>query len=121
MEEKRMGLYVQVALYMILAVSGMILVKQGTLSAGIVSGKFNLNISFVSLLGIMFYGCSFLLYMVILQKFDLTDIIPITTGVIYILTFIAGIIFFKETVSIKQIIAASIILFGIILMAINTK
>ncbi len=116
-----MGLYVQVILYMILAVSGMLLVKQGTLSAGIVSGKFNLNISFISLVGILFYGCSFMLYMVILQKFDLTDIIPITTGVIYILTFIAGIVFFKETVSIKQLIAATVILVGIIMMTLNSK
>lgn len=121
MEDKSMGLYVQVILYMLLAVSGMLLVKQGTLSAGVVEGKFNLNISFTSFIGIMFYGCSFLLYMVILQKFDLTDIIPITTGVIYILTFMAGIIFFKESINLQQLIAAGIILAGIVLMALNSK
>ncbi len=121
MEERRMGLYVQVVIYILLTTSGLMLVKSGTLNIGVVSGKLNVDISFITMLGMLFYCCSFLLYMVILQKFDLSFIIPVTTGVIYVVTFLAGVFFFKESVSMKEVIAASLIFCGVLLMVIDIK
>ena len=79
-------------------------------------GIFNFNISLVSALGFVCYICSFLLFTKIVMMFDLSYIMPISTGIVQILTLIASFTVFKENMSWQAIAGASLVIVGIIIM-----
>lgn len=107
-----------VIIYMILSVSGLVLMKYGgnTGTIAIKDGAINLGMSIISLLGFICYICSFLLFTKIVVMFDLSYIMPICTGIIQILTLIASYFVFKEEISKNGIIGAIIVIIGIIIM-----
>lgn len=105
-----------VVLYVITTVSALFLMKSGTLSVSIGDSAFNLSIGGKNLLGFVFYVCSFMMWMFIIQKFDLNYIVPVATGSVYVLTFVAGAVLFNEVITAKQIAAVVLILLGILLM-----
>lgn len=110
---------VYIVLYVIFAVSGSTLLKYGGLSQckTLFTVPFvNINISLISLLGIIFYGLSFVFYTILLNKFDLSFISPLTVALVYILLMITSFIVFKEPITTNKIIGSSLILFGIIFM-----
>jgi len=113
-----------IAIYVLLTVGGLVLLKLGTGGNPIVSFAGNgitWNIGIVSLLGLFCYGVSFLLYMFLISKFDLGYIVPLATGLVYILVFVASFLVFKESISIIKIIAATLIIAGVILLNIESK
>lgn len=81
----------------------------------------NIKISFISMCGYLCYICSFLIYTVIVAKFDLGVVIPILSGIVNVIIFIVGITVFKEKFSIYSIFGILFICIGIILMNINKK
>lgn len=112
-----------IALYIFLYLSGLILMK-----LGVNTGKFVLNqgtltfsINVISLLGLVCYILSFLVFTSIVVKFDLSYIVPLTSGVVQVLTLISGFIIFKENISIKGIIGAILIITGIVIMNVKGK
>ena len=108
-----------VALYLILTVSGLILYKYGAnkdFTFSIAKGNLNLKLNIISIIGLLCYMCSFLLYMLILPKFNISFIMPLTSAVTYISTFILSIMILKETVTANGIIGAIVILVGIVIM-----
>lgn len=107
-----------VIIYLILTVAGLVFMKLGGNSGEIAvkEGIFNFNISLISALGFVCYLCSFLLFTKIVLMFDLSYIMPITTGIVQILTLVASYCIFKEHMSVQSIIGASIVIIGIILM-----
>ncbi len=110
---------VLVILYVVFAVGGSTLIKYGGLSkiaSFITLPIVNVNISIISLLGIIFYGVSFLLYILLLNKFDLSFISPVTIGAVYILLMITAAVVFREQFTIIKTIGCVIILAGIILV-----
>ena len=111
-----------VAIYLVLTVAGLILYKYGAnkgFNFLITKGSLNVKLSIISIIGLMCYLFSFLLYMLILPKFNISFIMPVTSAVTYIATFILSIMILKETVSFNGIIGAFIILVGIIIMNIR--
>lgn len=114
--------WILICIYLLLTVSGLVLFKVGAnqgISASIHSGFFALKISGVSILGILCYGCSFLLYLALVSKMDLGYIYPVTTGIVYILVLAASVFIFKEAVSTFKIIGCGFIFIGVILMNIK--
>jgi len=108
--------YILIGIYMVLTVSGVILFKLGAekeILVSISNGMFNFKISFISLLGLLSYVCSFLMYMFLISKFDLTYIVPVTTGVISVATFILAVMIFKETLTLSKIAGTALILIGV--------
>lgn len=108
-----------IAAYVLTTVSGLILLKLGTTGTGlfsIVDGKFSLTLSSLAILGILFYGVSFLLYIVLISKFSLGYIIPLTTAFVYILVFLASYFIFKEGFTPIKIVAIIMIIGGVILL-----
>ena len=108
-----------VALYLILTVSGLILYKYGAnkdFTFSIAKGNLNLKLNIISIIGLLCYMCSFLLYMLILPKFNISFIMPLTSAVTYISTFVLSIMILKETVTANGIIGAIVILVGIVIM-----
>ena len=111
--------YLLVALYLILTVSGLILYKLGAnkgFSASVSGGFFKLDLSVISIIGLLFYLVSFLIYIFILPKFELSFIMPLTSAISYMSIFILSILILKETVTVTGIIGAVIIGIGIVII-----
>lgn len=111
-----MALPLLVGLYVITTVSALFLMKSGNLSVSVANSTFNLAIGGKNFLGLVFYVCSFMMWMFIIQKFDLSYIVPVANGLVYVLVFVVGSALFNEVITLKQIIAVVLILAGIVIM-----
>lgn len=108
-----------VIIYLVLTVSGLILMKKGG-NAGkiaISAGEFNLSISLVSCLGFVCYILSFLLYTRIIMMFEnLNYITPICAGLSQVMTIIASWLILKEQLTGLTIGGIALVIAGIIVM-----
>lgn len=120
MEKRRNNIVkiVLVIIYIMLSLSGLILMKYGgnTGTISLKDGNISVGMSLISMLGFICYIGSFLLYTRIVIMFDLSYITPICTGVIQVLTLVASYIVFKEEISKTGIIGAIIVIVGIMIM-----
>lgn len=108
--------YVLIGVYVILAVLGVTLFKLGAEKEILVSiskGMFSFKISLISLLGLLCYICSFLLYMFLISNFDLTYIVPVTTGVIQVATIAMAVMIFKEALTLSKVAGTVLVLIGV--------
>ncbi len=111
-----------IAIYLMLSTGGLVLIKLGanTVSLGIKQGIFNCSISLVSILGLICYIGSFLIFtFVIVKKFDLTYIMPIVTGISQAIVILAGLFVFKEQISNWGIVGIVLVILGIIFLNIK--
>lgn len=109
-----------IVLYVIFAVSGSTLIKFGSSEA--VKSFFvvpivNMNVSFISFIGFIAYGLSFIFYTILLSKFDLSFISPLTVGIVYVLLMLTAFIFFKEDLTLVKLLGSSLILIGVLMIA----
>ena len=114
--------YVLIVIYLILTVSGLILYKKGANSNFVLEIKnnaLNIKLSLVSIAGLFCYLFSFLMYMLILPKFDLTFIYPLMTAISYIGIYILSIFILNESVTTLGIIGSIIIMVGIFIVNIG--
>lgn len=112
-----------IILYVIFAVGGSSLIKYGSLAKEVTTFTLpfvNVGFSWISVLGVLCYGLSFLLYVLLLSIFDLSFISPLTVGLVYVLLMITAVIIFGEHFTVLKTIGCSIILIGI-LMVISGK
>jgi drug/metabolite transporter (DMT)-like permease len=108
--------------YILSTASALVLIKLGTSSGvpiSIIENSIKLNLNIYTVLGIILYGTSFLLYMYLLSKFDLGFIIPLTLAFVYILIFIASFVIFKETFTALKVFGIFLILGGVVLLSLN--
>ena len=110
--------YILICVYLVLTVSGLILMKKGGNpgSLAIEGGNFNFGISLVSLAGLVCYLGSFLLFTRLVVSFNLSYIMPLTTGIVQILSLVSSYLIFKEDFSWKAVIGASLVIIGIMIM-----
>lgn len=114
--------YIILLIYTILANFGLLLMKVGAnkgSTIGFINSTFNINISLYTILGFVMYIFSFILYLVLISKFDLTYLVPITSAISYIMIFTISILVLKEQMSIFQGIGFFTILAGLILLNIK--
>ena len=102
-----------VILYVILTIAGLVLMKFGgnTGTITLENATFSFSMSFISLFGFICYIASFLL----------SYIIPITAGIVQVLTLLSGYIVFNEEKSINGIIGIALVIVGIVIMNIKEK
>ena len=112
-----------VILYVILTIAGIVLMKFGgnTGTITLENATFSFSMSFISLFGFICYIASFLLFTNIVVKFNLSYIIPITAGIVQVLTLLSGYIVFNEEKSINGIIGIALVIVGIVIMNIKEK
>ncbi len=107
-------------LYIIFTVSGLIVMKIGSNAANgnksLVIPYLNLNLSIVSLVGILLYGISFCLYLGVISNFKLGFIIPLLGGIINIAVLVASVTVLHEQLGVKALLGALIIIIGIVVM-----
>ena len=108
-----------IIIYLLLSTSGLIAIKYG---ANAVIFKVNnriihLSINFISLIGLILYISSFLIFtFIIVKKYNLTYIMPILTGASQILILISGFLIFNEEVSKLGLVGVSLVIIGIVLL-----
>lgn len=109
-----------IAAYVVATASGLVLLKLGTGGNGfiaIVDGRITWHVSLLTVLGILTYGISFLLYILLVSKFSLGYIVPLTTALVYIVVFVASYFIFKESFTLVKIIGISLIIAGVLLLS----
>ena len=107
------------AVYVVFTISGVTFMKLGSMAEnlkGFIVPTVNLRLTGLSLVGYMCYGISFLLYTVIISKFELGYISPTESGVVQIVTLIVAFFVFKEQFSLNAGIGAAMIIAGVIIM-----
>ena len=117
-----MSKYLLTLVYILFTTCGIAFMKLGGDSLKLsLSKEFSLRMGWTTLLGFLFYIVSFLLWLKLLVKYDLSSMVPIVTGISQIIIIIIGYVIFKENVSIQSIIGAITIIVGIIIMTFGKK
>lgn len=118
---KKMSNFVLLFFYLIFSVSGIILVKIGGSNFSLNISKLDLKIQieWLSLLGMACYIFSFLLWMIIIPRYNLSFIVPISVGLVQLLVLFAAIFLLKEKVNFLNILGVLTIILGIVLMNIK--
>lgn len=108
--------YLLLVIYVICSALGMILIKSGGQAVGLNIDKIGLGIkcSWVFILGVSLYLLSFILWTIILQKFSLTYISPISYGILFVVTAILSYFMLNETMNVTQVIGVIMIIVGVI-------
>jgi small multidrug resistance pump len=111
--------FIATLFYILLTTGGLVAIKIGTSANEHVlkiSERLSIpfNISIIS--GVLMYGLSFLVYIYLISKFELSYIIPVTAAVIYILVFVASFTIFHESISWMKIIGIILIVSGLVVL-----
>lgn len=109
-----------VIIYMFFTTSGMIMMKLGGNSIFLNLKKgIDFKIGGLTLLGFSLYAVSFLLWQRLLLTFDLSYIVPITTGILQIIILLVAMIIFKEDINIYNVLGIFLIIAGVILISLK--
>lgn len=111
-----------ILIYAICSSLGLVLLKIGLnsgTSISLHSACLELKFHTFLIVGATLYILSFLLNMVVMRRFNLSYVYPISAGLIYIAILIFSVLILKEQVSMIQITGAVTILVGIIIMNIR--
>lgn len=105
--------------YFFFACAGMVFIKLG--GQPVQSGLFTLpvlqlKVTLLTLLGFLFYGVSFLLYSVLLVRYELSFLNPVTIGITSILIFICAVAVFNETITVAKLVGLLFILVGVVII-----
>lgn len=110
-----------------LNVTGNFLLKKGVLTIGGISGEKVKLIPELTraatspfiIIGLVLYGLSFIIWLRVLTISDLSRAYPIFATIVFLLTTVISILFFKENVSLLRFIGIIVILVGIFIVARN--
>ena len=119
----KMVLVVLFAVYALLSAGGLVLFKLGGQDAAFHLGKtgFSLALSWKMLLGILCYLCSFLLWLVIVSRTQLTFAMPLSVGIVNTLVFLGSARFLGEEITPTKIAGLVVIVLGLFLISIPKK
>ena len=106
--------------YLLCTTSAMVLLKYGgnSFKINLIDG-FSFKIGWISLLGFIIYIISFLLWQKLLVSFNLSYIVPITTGIAQVLILLASYFVFKEQINFTQLIGILFVVVGVILISLK--
>ncbi len=118
-----MVLVILFILYVVLASSGLVLFKLGNEGASLSIHLLGLNINFSwkMLLGIMCYGCSFLIWLYLVSKMNLTVAMPLSVALVNTLVVIESCLVLKEKITLMQGIGILIVIIGVMTMTWGRK
>ena len=116
-----MKLVIMFTCYVLLASSGLILFKLGSANSNLTLNLFGLSINYSikMILGLVCYGCSFILWMLIVSKMNLTIAMTLSLSLVNTLVLVESCVFLKEKITLLQGIGIFIIIFGVSLISIK--
>jgi len=117
-----MGL-ILILIYSVISALGMIMLRMGSVQStfGFSQGIFSLNISIIFIIGFLLYITTFFLWLVIIQKCQLTYASPMAYGIAYIVICIISYIALGEKISGIQYLGVILIILGVILISISKE
>lgn len=106
-------------IYVILSSMGIILFKLGAnqASVSLIKGIFNFQMSYISIIGLLCYLLSFVLWMYIIANKNVSYIVPLGLGLTNVMILIGSHFILGETISGVNIVGAGIILIGVIILS----
>ena len=113
---------VALVLYVLATSTGLVLLRSGTAGEALirlVDGRLVVNIGLQALVGIALYLVSFLLYVFLISRYSLAYIIPLTTGLVYVLVFGFSFLFLHEKLTLFQVAGIAAILVGLTLLQVR--
>ncbi len=108
--------------YFLFTCSGLVLIKFGSIVKNGLLLKMpivDISLSIYSLLGIICYGISFLLYIVLVSRHDLSFLNPFTVGVTSVLIFTSAVLFFHESVTVAKLVGLLVVIIGVVILNIG--
>ena len=114
--------YIFCVIYLAFSVMGLTFMKLGANNTSLHSIEIpivKMQLNWLAIIGYMCYACSFLIYTVVITKFDLGMIIPLLSGIVNVLVFIVAIIVFKESFTVYSVAGIILISAGVFLMNIK--
>lgn len=107
--------------YVVLSTTGLILFKLGSenISLQVTKSFFSIQLPFLSILGLICYLISFLLWMYIISKSDISYIVPLGVALTNLAIITASYFVFNETISVMTIVGAALIIIGAIILNIK--
>ena len=112
--------YILTIIYILLTTGGLFCLKTGGNSLSLVlKNGISFKIGYITTLGFALYICSFLLWQKLLANYDLSYIVPITTGVVQVIVLLISYFFFKENINAINIIGIVLVIAGVILISIK--
>ena len=114
----KMNVIIMFICYVLLASSGLILFKLGSSNSNLSLDFFGItiNYSIKMILGILCYGFSFILWMLIVSRVDLTIAMPLSVAIVNTLVVVGSCLILKEKITLTQGIAIFIIVLGVCVM-----
>lgn len=112
-------IYLLFIIYVICSSTGLVLFKLGTTGAGISILGFNITLKM--LIGIVCYGFSFILWLFIVSKVDLTIAMPLSVALVNTLVVIESCLLLKEKITIIQGIGIFVVISGVMLITAGKK
>ncbi|MCL2859469.1 MAG: SMR family transporter [Oscillospiraceae bacterium] len=113
--------YLFIAVYILLTTGGLVLMKLGN-NAGTIAiqnSTVNFSVNAISLVGLIIYIISFLMFTKIITTYDLSYIYPIVAGITQVLSLIAALLIFKEHITWLGVAGIVLVVAGIVVMNIN--
>lgn len=110
-------IYTFFGIYTVLASMGLILFKLGAKADKIIQIKsLNFSISLLSIVGIICYAFSFLLWMYIITKVKLSWAMPLSVGLTTTLVLLGSVFLINESISFLQLVGIITIIIGVIII-----
>lgn len=108
-----MIMYLLFLLYIILSSSGLVLFKLGTSNANVLFSVLGINISLKMMIGAVCYVFSFVLWLYIVSKMNLTVAMPLSVALVNTLVVVESCLVLKEKISVMQGIGIFITILGV--------
>lgn len=111
--------YILILVYTALGVSGMTILKFGSqhhTSLNITRFFVEIEFSWISLCGVFLYGLSFLFYIYLISKYELSYLFPMLTATTYIGILASSVFVFQESFSFTKILGSVLVFAGVILL-----
>ena len=119
MKGNKKMIYLLFVLYIILSSTGLVIFKLGTTSTGFQIFGFTLTLKM--LIGMFCYGMSFLLWLYIVSKVNLTIAMPLSVAFVNTLVVVESCIFLKEKIKAGQILGIFLVVLGVMIMTYSIK
>ena len=107
-------------LYVVLSTSGLLLFKLGSTGGGISltlsKTAFGFHIPVLSLLGLLCYMISFLMWMYIISKSDISFVVPLGVALTNLAVLVSSYFILNETITYTTIIGAALIIIGAVIL-----
>ena len=119
----KMKLIIMFVCYVLLASSGLVLFKMGSINTNLTLNLLGvtINYSLKMILGLLCYGFSFILWMLIVSKMNLTIAMPLSVAIVNTLIVVESCLVLKEKISIIQGIGIFVIIIGVCVMTFGGK